>query len=876
MRRKTTILPAVLAAVLLAPGTTRAQVGSPRLDLPPINGGGAAPGAGGGGLVSPVPVPGQSTGAGGATFLAQTGGLHQRLSAAQEVRSRAAGTCLVPTAEACAEGSRLGAACLVAHPTECKALLTAPGGAAAPGGPWDTQVAGLASEGNTVVPRAGSIGAGAPDQLAIRRDGRRVEGEARPAPRTTGGGGNTMSLALASGEFRANEARLIPGALTSSAAVSAIQAVTEWNARTGYGSCLEYAYKQQPALGAFEAGIQPALDRPGTLVDVIQQPPLAGYAAVLGAPAPVNPGRSRNALIWLSARLDYLELAYAFGSLPEDLFSEVYYLEAWAREPGAGGTAERYTAAQQAEVRDLLQPAASTGRRYADAYLEEARAAQQELLGLVTSVEGYYSRWRQDTSYCDRYSFQERRDNDCGLDLYPWEVASELTAVNTRIVDLLRKLRTLGCLSPDLNACDWSPSYSVDTVNAALKDERGARELLNAMCRKVAVSEPVPGGKPWQTQLAPVAPFARRVYQQPGWYPYDNAQWLTAQPGAAESFDQFLLETVFYRVWLQQQKLAVSAASQYPDPGGSGCKLVGARRNASDGKYFDLFGGETGAGYSYDLGWWVDGYSENDPCDATMNASATFDAGAKMMGATLSGAGLHFGADLHASRAGGVRGSVSGRWGGTEIIPSMDWASDVPQEDRRLADMPMNVWTLTPPVVVMIGPVPITISAFAGLDGGYAIGVAATHGATTCQASTGDEPDLTRDFDLGVAFNVTPWASLYVGAEAALSAGFISAGVRGQVELLRVGVPLTLATALRSHPEQPERFLTLTTEGTLDLELSSLSGKVGAFVEIDAVFASKSWEFTFFEWAGPSTRLTLLRAAEEFPLDVSGPLCEGT
>ncbi len=151
---------------------------------------------------------------------------------------------------------------------------------------------------------------------------------------------------------------------------------------------------------------------------------------------------------------------------------------------------------------------------------------------------------------------------------------------------------------------------------------------------------------------------------------------------------------------------------------------------------------------------------------------------------------------------------------------------------------PKRVNALTTYIVIMGVPVK--------LQGG----AAGVMGIETGLAGT-----LTRNCSAGsVAFEVGGKVKPYVGvsgfAQASIDALIAEAGVRGELTLLRVDLPLTASVKTGLDTQGTLSF----SAGTkLGLQLKSLDGRIGIFARL----GWKSTERTLIEWTGPTVDTTL-------------------
>jgi hypothetical protein len=110
----------------------------------------------------------------------------------------------------------------------------------------------------------------------------------------------------------------------------------------------------------------------------------------------------------------------------------------------------------------------------------------------------------------------------------------------------------------------------------------------------------------------------------------------------------------------------------------------------------------------------------------------------------------------------------------------------------------------------------------------------------------------------------TPEAGLNAKAQVGVGiTGVVSAGIRGVVNLVTVGVPVTVGLTATVMNIANEVQAALQFAGKIDLRLATLSGYIAVYIEI--LFVEEEWEL--FRWEGPSATLHLME-----PLKVELPL----
>jgi hypothetical protein len=137
----------------------------------------------------------------------------------------------------------------------------------------------------------------------------------------------------------------------------------------------------------------------------------------------------------------------------------------------------------------------------------------------------------------------------------------------------------------------------------------------------------------------------------------------------------------------------------------------------------------------------------------------------------------------------------------------------------------------------MAGPVPITGAAWGELMYGANL-------RFSTKAPSGCNP-ADPSFGLGAAF--VPFFMANARAQVGVGiSGIVSAGVRGTVNLITLGLPFTVNLQQRIKQVSGESMPHLDFDLGLGLELASLSGRISLYLEF--LFFEEEWEL--FRWRG--------------------------
>jgi hypothetical protein len=168
-----------------------------------------------------------------------------------------------------------------------------------------------------------------------------------------------------------------------------------------------------------------------------------------------------------------------------------------------------------------------------------------------------------------------------------------------------------------------------------------------------------------------------------------------------------------------------------------------------------------------------------------------------------------------------------------------------------------------------VGPIPVTVSAGATGELGMTMALNGTL-ARKCPNPEIDvdsgQPVLdsfeTDEFNMQASLEAAPYASVDVFASAKVDVLIASAGVRLDLTLLRLDLPLKMGVQLgflRGNRDE----IALQVDGTLDLTLRALDGRISVFV--DTLFGNLVTE-TIFRWNGPRVTLPVTEVHLYHPL----------
>ncbi|HWB79673.1 MAG TPA: hypothetical protein VG755_32140 [Nannocystaceae bacterium] len=259
-------------------------------------------------------------------------------------------------------------------------------------------------------------------------------------------------------------------------------------------------------------------------------------------------------------------------------------------------------------------------------------------------------------------------------------------------------------------------------------------------------------------------------------------------------------------------------------------------------------------GYDYDLRWSVDpikktGPAANDPvCDLRGNFRAAAGVDVWLLKNDISIVDALAQADVN------VPNPAKNNERSTHVVSHLtilgkDVYDDVDEYFAMVFEPPIKPTVLfslpspKPQWTVMVGPVPITGSAWGELTMGANLRLEGVLKSQTCSAD-----NITFG---GIGFFM-PWLSIDGRAQVGVGiSGLLSAGVRATLNLLTLGIPVDVSLLVNMKKIAGETQAVLAFKAAMDLTLGSLSGSVSLYLE----FLMFTEEFELFAWngVGPAT-----------------------
>jgi len=392
-----------------------------------------------------------------------------------------------------------------------------------------------------------------------------------------------------------------------------------------------------------------------------------------------------------------------------------------------------------------------------------------------------------------------------------------LGSLDAQIEAALHAADALGCLddTPN-NPCDWSPRLFAKQVSKQFGDERehdykkcltytkNDFQKLKTKSFHVSTAEIVPGC---------------------------DTQDFRASPGQVEHYEACVDE------WIRRVFATIVAATgESPVDPGTGKLRVGKRLADSE----KVGGAIASATLDYTNAFAVTGFEPpaQNAADLALSTEGSVNASASLfgIGATLASGKFKMtnqqvDVDLVVFNQVVYADSIEGQFNGAELTPFSD----------SQAYNPVFVESQT--IVPVLG-IPLTLrGSITGQVGMEYV------------ASAVRQPNPANTQLVAV---VSPFMGVDANASVSVDLAIIEAGVKGSIAIVHLQNPITTGlTVAATVPGNEDIFLTV--KSGAELQLSSLSGYMAAFGEIDFGFWSESTEVPIFSWNGLSTRAPLYK-----------------
>lgn len=427
------------------------------------------------------------------------------------------------------------------------------------------------------------------------------------------------------------------------------------------------------------------------------------------------------------------------------------------------------------------------------------------------------------------------------------EIAPRLNAIDARLESVLHEADALGCLETTPSRCDWAPSDF----------HRRARGLFVA-ARQTAYEEcvsMVPGG-----QLAgPLGAVLNTAFCDGGVcasvpHPRTGVPTTCTTQSATVDYRRnpdlvqiyFACTRAFKAQLDDKMRAELGALGTYSNAGGS-ATMSQAYGDAYSAGQAELFGMSA----SYSARWDLAGMREADMCTSHAGVSAGTNLSVKVLGLTQTLLDAQAGLRMNDPS------SLSVRVLGEEIAPAIGpavsfGASTISGNPGRTQEF------FSHSQVFMVGPFPVRVSAAASGRAGleYSLESSCENGRRTA----------------GMTGTFRPYASINAEGSAGLSAVVAEAGIKIDLVLAELGLPLKASLVADMTTPAPNGHLSLDTQ--LDFEARFLDGAVSLYAEVCYAWplGCQSWDDRLFSWSGLRTQTQLFKTALSIALaPLAGP-----
>lgn len=462
-----------------------------------------------------------------------------------------------------------------------------------------------------------------------------------------------------------------------------------------------------------------------------------------------------------------------------------------------------------------------------------------------------------------------------GFTAIPTDETSRRRAILTEMVELMKVGVEAGCLDPGVTPCDWSPAKLADRL---LRSTTAQREEDYGVCQRVVNSIAIGSDQPSTNGL--MSNMLGRTYR------YLNSEGGTAStinvpsalmPAQLASLSHMMVEC---SEAVEADNLAIALADLRAttdlfdeSTGRIGNPAWRHSRNVSMGnQYFGL-------DYAYDVGYEVD--LSNGVCDAEAFVGGSFDTGLTVFGRSQSlldvAAIFNSEEETNNDMLFDLHADVLGVPLFDPIVVEGGEPAEVQHWNRTVErSAPVGEISSTARFVVVF--IPISIEAGAAAEVGFAADLGGW--------AHGFGQDECPQFHATGTFE--PYLAAKGFVEAAINIGIAKAGVRGELTIIHMSVPVrasvgvTTDVQLGAQGEAPQLGDLELDAAQFDvdvnvdarLRLRTLDGRISAFAQTGFCPICARASIDIVNWKGPQYDRTLYREDWRFELDVLRRLLE--
>jgi hypothetical protein len=462
-------------------------------------------------------------------------------------------------------------------------------------------------------------------------------------------------------------------------------------------------------------------------------------------------------------------------------------------------------------------------------YFRKAERMQSDYLVLLAERTSFYNRANAcinnaedkvmalpfaDDPWCDQY-ITWTADTTGVSELLSYDATpleTHLVAIDQKILAALQEADSWGCLEPAGGWCDWRPKAFLDAVMSRV---RSAEEDDFKRCMDHTQNDLSNNNSTFQATWRGAFEGVSTTLQ-PASDPVQLELWMNAM-------DQ----------WIADQQFPVDPNTGQPYLGGS-----------APPDSVHLGNSMFGVTFGYDSGFSVDNYlvkNGKDYCDANVHVSGKVSASVHLLGSSdfeiVSATGSI------ATNGGTATASEDFRVLGNVVYAPVEQSNvnfDVALEQHDEQSF-VSTGALIPILFV-----PVWVQAGVAGGVGYTGNLGMSAMSRNCRDGNGALllPVENRSIGLHAKGTFSPYVNLDAWASASVDVYVFEAGVKGDLTLIRLGLPLTVDVAVAGTGED----VTIDATASLDLDVQALNGSVSWFLH--APWPAGDSEGTLVSWEG--------------------------
>ncbi|MCK5882691.1 MAG: hypothetical protein KAG61_03300 [Bacteriovoracaceae bacterium] len=424
---------------------------------------------------------------------------------------------------------------------------------------------------------------------------------------------------------------------------------------------------------------------------------------------------------------------------------------------------------------------------------------------------------------------EQARNKYAGLYQYSRQV---FPAMDRSIREYLVKGEKAGCFDQNSTLCDWAPSLSLKLINGGMRAFQEHRNFWYKTCTD-ALRPMIDGsGLPY---VYPTKNYTHLL--QNGNYANSNPRsWKNNR----SDFTKYMHRAYEYNKSVIEEQKRARKLAKINHPTRPGKFQLGSER-ADKGFYGTGKLGGIGAGYSYSAGWSINDY-EDDVSKVNPEAHTNFDLHALIFGYRKDI--ISYNASIQTLPTNESKLIQRMKVNGVSWLAPID-VSETESSGVQFIIKDSNekkVFTKSKHISVFGVPIKLELGALAKV------------GVESEVDHTVNRRENSHQTIIRLNGTMAPMATATAYASASVDAFLADVGVRGYLDLIRVDIPYDINFAIMSRSGDHQSSFTV--KNDLNLRLSTLNGRVAAF--IDSMFGDV--EKTLVSWDGPSISYPLIKS----------------